>query len=58
MFKNSAVLKHLEIYCTAINRHYFYLKEIRCDSVGWIQLAHDVVQWLVLVNTVMKLLFP
>jgi hypothetical protein len=31
------------------------LKETRCDSAVWIQLAQDGIQWRALVNTVMDL---
>jgi len=30
-------------------------KDMWCEDVDWIHLAQDRVQWLVLVNTVMKL---
>jgi hypothetical protein len=31
------------------------LREIGIDGTNWIQLAHDRVQWLACVNTVMNL---
>jgi hypothetical protein len=34
------------------------LEEISCESVDWIQLAHDWDQWRALVNTVITLLVP
>jgi hypothetical protein len=34
------------------------LKEMACESVDWIQLAHDRVHWRSLVNTAMELLIP
>jgi hypothetical protein len=32
-----------------------YLREIDCEHVDWIHLAHDGHQWRVVVNTVMNL---
>jgi hypothetical protein len=34
------------------------LREIRWDSMDWIVLAEDRVQWRALVNTVMKVRVP
>jgi hypothetical protein len=34
------------------------LREIGIDGANWIHLAQDRVHWRVLVNTVMKFLFP
>jgi hypothetical protein len=33
-------------------------EEIKCESVHWIQLAQDRLQWRVLVNTVMNIMVP
>jgi len=34
------------------------LREMAWERVGWMQPAHDMVQWRALVNTVMNLQFP
>jgi hypothetical protein len=34
------------------------LKEIRCESVDWIQLAQVIKQWWALVNMVLNLWVP
>jgi hypothetical protein len=34
------------------------LQELRCGSMGWIELAKDRDRWRVLVNVVMKLRVP
>jgi hypothetical protein len=34
------------------------LREIGCDGMNWIDLAHDRDQWRALVNTVMNLRVP
>jgi len=34
------------------------LKEIGIDDANWIRLAHDTVQWRVLVNAIMNLRVP
>jgi hypothetical protein len=34
------------------------LREIRCDSMDWVNLGQDRNQWLALVNMVMNLVVP
>jgi len=35
-----------------------YRKETGCEDVGWVQLGHSMIEWRVLVKTVMNSMIP
>jgi hypothetical protein len=41
-----------------VNNSKMDLREIGCDGMDWIHLAHDMDQWKALENTVMNLRVP